>query len=193
MKPSIIEETSRGTQFINIESSMMRNREIFLTDPLNTESCSDLLKQLMYLEKDAPGEPVILYISCPGGEVVSAMAVYDYIRMMRSPVYTVCIGTAASMGAILFLAGEKRKMLPHSRIMIHDPSFSQLNIGGMKPHEIQEMVDSLKDIKVMLAGIIAERTGMDNKTVREITKQDTYYSAEEAVESGIATEIIRAL
>lgn len=193
MTPVILEETSRGTQQYTIESDMMRRRELFLTEQLDATTSMNLIKQLMYLEQLSPGEPITLYINSPGGEVYSGMAVYDYIMLMQSPVHTVCIGTAASMGSLLFLAGTERKMLKHTQIMIHDPSFAAGNIGGMKPHEIQQKLDSLCEVSQMLSEAIIERTGMSEEQVSEITKQDTYFTAEEALKSGIATEILREL
>lgn len=190
MNPTILKETSRGIQTISIESAMMKKREIFLTETLSPATASNLLKQLMYLEKTDPGEPVTLYISSPGGEVTSGMAVYDYIQLMKSPVNTVCIGLAASMGAILFLAGQERKMLEHTQIMIHDPSFARCDMGGMKPHEMQKRVNDLRRTSKMLRGVIVDRTGLSCEQVTEITKSDTFFSAKEAVKFGIATEII---
>lgn len=190
MQPFILEETSRGIQQINIESALMREREIFLTEEINAHTSTDLIKQLMYLEHSAPGEPVTLYINSPGGEVTSGMAVYDYLRRMRSPVTTVCIGTAASMGSILFLSGKERKMLAHTQIMIHDPSYGGGNMAGLKPHEIQEKLNFLRGVSQMLKKVIMEQTGMSKEQVDEITRTDTYYSAESALKSGIATEIL---
>ena len=115
---------------------------------------------------------------------------YDYIQLMEAPVRTVCIGTAASMGAVLFLAGKDREMLPHTRLMIHDPSYSHRDIGGRKPHEIQHELDKLNETREALAGIIAEKTGKTLEEIYEVTAEDTYYSAAEAVEFGLATKTI---
>lgn len=188
--PNILEETSRGTQAIRIEDDLLRNRDIFLTTEINSKTSSDLLKQLIYLDKEDTDKPITLYISSPGGEVTAGLAVFDYIRMMKSKVNTVCIGTAASMGAILFLAGEERKMLPHTKIMIHDPSYGNASIGGMKPLEIKGRLDSLMKSRQILADIIAERTGMSIKRVYAKTRTDTFLDAKEAVKLGIATGII---
>lgn len=190
MRPNILKETMRGMQTVVLEDEMLLNREIFLTQEINTITSTDLIKQLMYLEKTKPGEPVVLYINSPGGDVNSGLAVYDYIGIMKSPVYTVCVGCAASMGAILFLAGEKRKMLRNSRVMIHDPSFASGSVSGKKPHEIQERLNQLLDVREKLASIIAERSGMSMKQVYRKTKYDTYINAEDAVKLGIATEIL---
>lgn len=132
-----------------------------------------------------------IYINSPGGEVISGLAVYDYISIMKSPVRTVCTGTAASMGAILFLAGKKREMLPHTRLMIHDPSYSHNDIGGRKSHEIQHELDKLNETRESLAKIIAEKTGKTLEEIYEVTASDTFYSAEEAIEFGLATDIMK--
>lgn len=188
--PNILEETSRGIQAIGIEDSLLKTREIFITTEINSDSSADLLKQLIYLERADEEKPITLYISSPGGEVTSGLAVYDYIRMMKSKVITVCIGTAASMGAILFLAGDERKMLPHTKIMIHDPSYGNASMGGMKPLEIRDRLDGLMQSRKILAEIIAERSGMNLKKVYEKTRRDSFLNAKEAIKIGIATEIL---
>lgn len=185
----ILKETSRGIDQVMIEDEMLESREIFLTTDVTGESCSELIKQLMYLERKSSTAPITLYINSPGGDVNSGLAVYDCMALMKAPIKTVCIGTAASMGSILFLAGTEREMLPHSKIMIHDPSFASLNIGGKKPHEIQQQVDSLNKAKTALSKIIAERTGKPLKEIQKITQSDSYYTAEEAIRFGLATAI----
>ena len=188
--PNIIEETSRGIQSFTIQDSMLRNREIFLTGEINEETAAEIIRQLMYLDSKS-SDPVTLYISSPGGSVISGMAIYDYIGTMRSTVNTVCIGMAASMGAILFLAGEERMTLPHSKVMIHDPSFGgNASIAGQKPLEIQEQLNNLLNTRRILADVIVARTGMSRKHVLNLTKKDTYFDAEEAVKKGLATKIL---
>ena len=187
-EPYILKETVRGIQSVAIEDELLGSRQIFLTEEVNTSSCASLLKQLLYLEQSAPGEEITLYINSPGGEVTSGLAVYDFIKLMQSPVRTVCTGTAASMGSILFLAGEKREMLLHTKIMIHDPSCSA-SIAGVKPLEVQKKVDALMETRKILCEIIAERTGRSIKEVYKKTKEDTYFTAEEAVKFGIATDM----
>ena len=118
MLPNILKETVRGIQPILIEDEMLQHREVFLIEEVNRKSATDMIKQLMYLDRIDTGKPVTVYINSPGGEVVSGLAVYDYIKVMKSPVNTVCMGSAASMGAILFLAGKERSMLKNSEIMI---------------------------------------------------------------------------
>ena len=193
MTPNIIKESARGYQSLQITDVLMQERKIFLVEQVSTETCSDLIKQLLFLENEAPGEEIKLYINSPGGDVHSGLAVYDCIRLISSPVTTICIGTAASMGAILYIAGEKRIMLPHSRIMIHDPSFSGGNLGGKKPLEIQTELQTLIDVRTQLCDIIAERTGKAVDEIYEVTKTDTYFNADEAIDFGLATEIINKL
>ena len=147
MLPNSLKETVRGIQPILIEDEMLQHREVFLIEEVNRKSATDMIKQLMYLDRIDTGKPVTVYINSPGGEVVSGLAVYDYIKVMKSPVNTVCMGSAASMGAILFLAGKERSMLKNSEIMIHDPSFSAGNISGKKPLEIQERLDQRMDTR----------------------------------------------
>lgn len=193
MTPNIIKESARGYQPLQITDVLMQERKIFLVEEVNTETSSDLIKQLLFLENEAPGEEIKLYINSPGGDVHSGLAVYDCIRLISSPVTTVCIGTSASMGAILYIAGEKRLMLPHSRIMIHDPSFSGGNLGGKKPLEIQTELQTLIDVRTQLCDIISERTGKTVEEIYEVTKTDTYFNADEAIEFGLATEKINKL
>lgn len=190
MQPNILRETVKGVQPIMIEDEMLQHRELFLTEEVNRKTATELIMQLMYLDRTDTEEPVTIYINSPGGDVVSGLAVYDYISVMKAPVNTVCMGQAASMGAILFLAGEERSMFRNSEIMIHDPSFAGMDIGGKKPLEIREKLDQLMDIREKLTEIISERTAMSKKQVYRRTQKDSYLNAEEALKCGIATKII---
>lgn len=188
---NILKETVRGIDCIRLEDEFLKDREVFLTEEVNAQTSNELIKQLMYLERQDSESEVTIYINSPGGEVISGFAVYDYIGMMKAPVRTVCIGTAASMGAILFLAGAKRQMLPHTRLMIHDPSYSHNDIGGRKPHEIQHELDKLNETREALARIISEKTGRSIEEIYKVTADDTFYSAQEAIDFGLATEILK--
>lgn len=190
MIPGILKESARGYQALALDDILLQDRAIFLTDEVNTVTCAELIKQLLFLEKEEPGKEIKLYINSPGGHVHSGLAVYDCIRLMTSPVTTICMGTAASMGSILFLAGTKRQMLPSSRIMIHDPSFGGGNLAGMKPHQIKTELDDLIEVQEQLCSIIAQRTGKSEEEIRELTKNDTYFNSEESLKFGLATEII---
>lgn len=188
-RPIIIEETANGFERYTIEDHLLRSREIFLTEDVNTETSTELIKQLMFLEHQDNTAEITLYINSPGGDVRSGMAVYDYMKLMHSPLRTVCIGLAASMGSILFLAGDKREMLEHTEIMIHDPSCN-INITGKKPAEVKRILDNLMATREVIAKAIADKC---NKSIDEIfdkTKDDTYFSAKEAIEYGLATKII---
>ena len=187
---NILRETVRGTELIPLEDMLLEESEVFLVDEITPQSANLLIQKLMYLDSKDIGE-ITLYINSPGGEVISGLAVYDYIKIMKSPVRTVCIGDAASMGAIIFLAGEKREMLPHTRILIHDPSYGHLDVSGKKPHEIQRGVDSLNKVRETLAEIIAEKTGKDINNIYKITAEDNYFTVEEAINFGLATNIFK--
>ena len=187
---NVIIESLRGLQPIAVEDELLRNREVFLADMVSAESSNELIKQLMYLDRQS-SEEITLYINSPGGSVQDGLAVYDTIMLLNAPVRTVCIGTCASMGAILFLAGKRREMMPHGKIMIHDPAFGgRHEMGGKKPHEIQAELDDLNRCREALARIIAERTGRTIEEIYEVTVNDTYYDPDEAVEFGLATNII---
>lgn len=188
---NILKESVRGIELIPIEDELLDRREIFLVESVNAETMNTLFKQLMYLEKSDNTQEITLYINSPGGNVISGLAVYDYIRLMKSPLKTVCVGDASSMGAILFLAGDKREMLEHTRIMIHDPSYSNFDMSGKKPHEIQQEVDSLKKCRETLAKIISEKTGKTLKEIYKITANDTFFDSDEAVKFGLATGIYK--
>ena len=187
---NILKTSVRGIDLIPIEDMLLEESELFLVGEINSDTASKLIQKLMYLDsKDL--EEITLYINSPGGEVMSGLAVYDYIKIMKSPVRTVTIGDAASMGAIIFLAGEKREMLPHTRILIHDPSYGHLDVSGKKPHEIQRGVDSLNKIRETLAEIISEKTNKSLDEIYGITAEDNYFTAEEAINFGLATGIFK--
>lgn len=191
--PCVILESARGFDTLYLEDKLLSDRrEVFLTEEVNAESCGCLIMQLMYLDRAEPDQEITLYINSPGGVVSDGLAVYDVIRLLNAPVRTVCLGTCASMGSILFLAGDKREMTEHGRIMIHDPAFGgNHGIGGKKPHEIQAELNDLNRCRESLARIISERTGKSLEEVYQVTANDTYFNAKEAVAFGLATDIIR--
>lgn len=185
-----MKQTVRGIDLIPVEDTLMEESRIFLVGEINVTVSNELIQKLMYLDMKDLGE-ITLYINSLGGEVMSGLAIYDYIKTMKSPVRTVCIGDAASMGAIIFLAGGKREMLTHSRILIHDPSYGYLDVSGKKPHEIQRGVDSLNKVRETLAEIISERTGKSLYEIYEITAEDHYFTADEAIKFGLANGIFK--
>ena len=187
---SIIKETSRGYDSLPISDLLFTSRKLFLTNQVDTSTCHLLLTSLMALNDESPEEEITLYINSPGGDVYSGLGVFDYIRIMKAPLTTVCIGTAASMGALLFLAGSKRLVMEHSQILIHDPSFGGGDMAGLKPHELQKKVDDLKNVRDVTAGIIAEVTDKPLNQILKMTKTDTYLSAQKAIELGLATGML---
>lgn len=187
---NVLLESSRGLQLVPMEDELLRNRKIFLNGEVNAVSCGEIIKQLIYLENEDNSKEITFYINSPGGTVSDGLALYDTIMLMKSPIRTVCTGLCASMGAILFLAGKKREMMRHGKIMIHDPSYGRRDMGGMKPHEIQTELDDLNRVREATAALIAERTGRDIEEIYKVTADDTYYSPDEAVKFGLATGII---
>lgn len=191
--PNIIKESSRGYDLVCIEDELLQSREVFLTSGVDSASMDSLIKQLMYLYREDPEKEITLYINSLGGEVQSGLAVYDFMKLIKAPIRTVCIGTAASMGAILFLAGDRRSMMPNSRVMIHDPAPGGGSLSGMKPAAIEEKLAELKKTQKITVDIIKRTTGKTEKAVRSKTRKDSFFDAKEAVEFGLATDIIDSL
>lgn len=186
--PYTYRETRNGIESVTMPSELFKDRKLFLIGDVDSVSMGVLLQSLMCLDKIS-NEPIEMYINSPGGDVNSGLAVYRYItEQMRSPVHTYCIGRAASMGAIIYLAGDKRFMYAGTEIMIHDPA----SISGTyeNPEQLRDRLAKIESIKEMLCEIIADRTNIKAEDIAEITKKDTYYTAEEAVKYGLATQII---
>lgn len=190
--PHIMRETSRGLERFCIEDGFFEKRKLFLTTGIDADSANELIKQLMYLNHLDSNKEIVLFINSPGGEVNSGMAIYDCIRMISAPVKTVCTGLAASMGSMIFLAGDKREMFPHTKIMIHDPYYGSGH-GGVKPLEMQKRLESLMETRESMCKIIAERTGRTLEEIYEKTCTDSFFNAQEAIKFGIATAITEKL
>lgn len=188
--PRALTSSSRGYQEISLDCKLLtENREIFFIGPVNKESANKLITELIFLEREAPGKDITLYIDSPGGDVAAGMACCDVMNLISSPIRTVCF-SAYSMGAIMFLCGSERVCMPSGKLMIHDPSFSgDISVGGMKPHELKVLYDDLCKCKELLVKIISEKTNKAEEIIAEITKNDAYYNAEESVEFGLATKI----
>ena len=189
MRASILRETSRGINAVSTVDKLYEERMIFLTEEINSEVTTGVIRELLCLEKADPKKEITLCVTTPGGEVTSGLALYDVLRGLKCPVRMVCIGTAASMGAIIFLAGNKRQILRHCQVMVHDPLLSGLS-GSRKALELEKEALKLMESRAIIGGIIAERTGHSLEEVYEKTKEDTYLDAEEALAFGIATEIV---
>lgn len=187
---NIIFESARGYDVIRLEDVFLRERKIFLCGNVDSANVNELIKQIMYLDSVSENDEITLYINSPGGSVQDGLALYDALRLVKAPIKTVATGMAASMGAVLFLAGDKREMLPHSKLMIHDPSFGSLNLGGKKSAEVRQLLDDLNNCRELIASIIAKRSGKSIDEIFEVTKNDTYYTAHEALKWGLATAVI---
>ena len=188
--PYVVEQTNRGERSYDIFSRLLNVRIIFLGEEVNATSASLVEAQMLYLEAQDPDMDIQLFINSPGGEVQSGLALYDVMRAISCPEHTVCIGTAASMAALLFVAGDRRDMLPHSRVMIHDPLIGSMGGSALA---VKARADDLMRIRDITAGVIARHSGMSIERVFELTASGTYFEAEEAVEAGLADRVITRL
>lgn len=188
MTPRIIRETSAGDFTYDIRDEMLRRREVECVGEINAQSVYSLCRQLRYLQQQDPDAEITMYINSPGGEVTSGLALYDVMQAVSCPIRTVCMGHAASMGAVLFAAGKERDILPHGRVMIHDPLISG-GLGG-SALAIQDISKDLLKTREVTCGILARHTG---KSIREIyrkTAKDAWFDAREAVDFGLADRVI---
>ena len=190
--PLILHETCEGIQRFDVRDQMLADRQLELVGPVDAESVASIVRCLLHLQKRGPKAPVTLFVNSPGGEVQSGLALYDVMSAISCPVRTVCLGLAASMAALLFIAGDTRDMLPHSRVMIHDPLIGGAGVGG-SALSVKARADDLMRIRDITAQVIAEHTGMPLERVFELTARDTYFEAEEAVAAHLADRVIREL
>lgn len=188
--PRIMKETSSGLFFCEIQDDMLQRRELECTGPIDSSSVYSLCRQLRYLQQEDPGAEITMYINTPGGEVDSGLALYDVMKGISCPIRTVCLGVAASMGALLFAAGDRREILPHGRVMIHDPLIS--STGGSALH-LQEISRNLMETRRELCGLLARHTGKTPEEICEKTARDCWFNAEEAVSFGLADRVIRSV
>lgn len=185
--PYIIKETSNGLFVCQIQDDMLQRREIECVGEINADSVNAIIRQVRYLAAQDPEAEITIYINSPGGEVASGLALYDVMKAVPCPIRTVCVGTAASMGAVLFASGDRREMLPHAQVMIHDPLIQSTGGSALT---LKSTSDSLMEIRESTAKILAEQTGKTLEEIFEKTKQDTWFHAQEAVDFGLADSII---
>ncbi|WP_307975342.1 ATP-dependent Clp protease proteolytic subunit [uncultured Parolsenella sp.] len=190
-QPQIIRETAEGLNRLDVRDEMLSHRELELTSAVDAQSCATIIRGLLYLQRCDANALVTLYINSPGGEVQSGLALYDVMQAVSCPVRTVCLGMAASMAALLLIAGDERQMLPHSRVMIHDPLVGG-GLGG-SALSVKARADDLMRIRDITAGVIARHTGMTLEQVFALTASDTYFEAEQAVAQGLADRIVTSL
>jgi ATP-dependent Clp protease, protease subunit len=186
--PSVIEQTARGERFFDIYSRLLNERIIFLGTPIDDQVSNLVVAQLIHLESEDPDADVSLYINSPGGQVYSALAIYDTMQFIKPEVATYCVGIAMSMGAILLAAGApgKRTALPNSKILIH-----QLT-GGFQGQgtDIEIQAREALDLKRRLEEILSEHTGQSLEKVSHDMERDYYLSAEEAEQYGIVDAVV---
>ena len=186
--PYVIEQTSRGERIYDIYSRLLKDRIIFLGEEVNDVSAGLIVSQLLFLEAEDPGKDIQLYINSPGGSVTAGMAIYDTMQYIKCDVSTICLGMAASMGAFLLAGGAKGKRfaLPHSTIMIHQPS------GGAQGQatEIQIVADHIAQTKRTLNELLAANTGQPIEVVERDTDRDNYMTAEEAKAYGLIDGVV---
>ena len=188
--PRILRETSGGISVFNIEDEMLEDREIELVGEIDADKVNSLIRQLRHLQKEDENGEITMFVNSPGGEVSSGLALYDVMQAVSCPIRTVCLGMAASMGALLFMAGNQRDMLPHSRVMIHDPL--SYNIGG-SALSVKARADDLMRIRDITAEVIVRHTGKSMEEVLEVTSKDTYFEAQEAIAFGLADRIVEKI
>lgn len=185
--PFVIEQTGRGERSYDIYSRLLKERIVFLGTEVNDMVANLIIAQLLFLESEDPDKDIFLYINSPGGVVTAGMAIYDTMQYIKPDVSTVCVGQAASMGAVLLAGGAKgkRSALPHSRIMIHQP------LGGFsgQASDVEIHAKEMLRIKHELTEILAHHTGKPSKTVAEDSDRDFFMTAMQAKEYGLIDDV----
>lgn len=186
--PYVIERSPRGERTYDIFSRLLMDRIVFLGTPINDDVANIVIAQLLFLDADNPERDIHIYINSPGGSVSAGLAIYDTIQFLKSPVNTICMGLAASMGAFLLAAGRagKRSALPHSRIMIHQPS------GGYQgtAADIEIQAKEILYLRSKMNELMARHTGRPLEQIERDVDRDRFMSAEEAKEYGIIDNIV---
>ncbi len=187
--PTVIENNGRSERAYDIYSRLLKDRIIFLGTEIDDNVANAIVAQLLFLEAEDPEKDIIMYINSPGGVVTAGMAIYDTMNYIKPDVQTVCIGQAASMGALLLSAGAngKRFALEHSRIMIHQP------LGGARGQatDIEIQAKEILRMKEMLSQVLANVSGKSVEEILRDTERDNYMSAQEAVEYGLIDQVFK--
>jgi len=186
--PMVIEQTPRGERSYDIYSRLLKERVIFIVGQIEDHMANLVVAQLLFLESENPDKDISVYINSPGGSVTAGLAIYDTMQFIKSDISTLCIGQAASMGAVLLAAGTngKRFSLPHSRVMIHQP------LGGYQGQasDIEIHAKEILKIREQLNQLLANHTGQSIETIDADTERDNFMGADEAVEYGIVDEVL---
>lgn len=189
--PYVIEQTNKGERSYDIFSRLLKDRIIFMGEDVNPTSASLVIAQLLFLESEDPDKEIFLYINSPGGSITDGMAIVDTMNYIKCPVSTICVGMAASMGAVLLACGEKGKRfaLPNAEILIHQPLIGGNGISGQAT-EIKIHADHMVRTREKLNKILSERTGQSLETIEKDTERDNYMTAEEALKYGLIDGIM---
>jgi ATP-dependent Clp protease protease subunit len=185
--PMVVEQSSRGERAYDIFSRLLKERIIFLTGPFEDGMATLICAQLLFLESENPKKEIAMYINSPGGQVTSALAIYDTMQYIKSPVSTVCMGMAASAGSLILQAGEKgqRISLPNSKIMVHQPS------GGARgmASDMEIQIEDMRKTKRLLNELYVKHTGQDYDTIEKTLDRDKYMTAVEARDFGLIDHV----
>ena len=186
--PMVVEQSGRGERAYDIYSRLLKERVVFLVGPVNEVSANLIVAQLLFLESENPDKDISFYINSPGGSVSAGLAIYDTMQFIKPDVSTLCIGQAASMGALLLAAGakDKRFALPNSRVMIHQP------MGGFQGQatDIEIHAKEILYLRARLNEILARHTGQDIKTIERDTERDNFFGADDAVKYGLVDKLL---
>lgn len=187
--PMVVEQTARGERSYDIYSRLLKDRVIFMTGQVEDHMANLVVAQMLFLESENPDKDIHLYINSPGGSVTAGLSIYDTMQYIKPDVSTMCIGQAASMGAMLLAGGAKGKRLalPHSRMMIHQPS------GGAQGQasDIEIQANEIIKLRQSLNVLLAEHTGQTVEAIAKDTERDNFMSADEAQEYGLVDKVIR--
>lgn len=187
--PMVIEKSSSGERGYDIYSRLLKDRIIILGTPVDDYSANLIIAQMLFLDSEDPEKEIFLYINSPGGSISAGLGIHDTMRYIRSPVTTICIGQAASMGAFLLCSGQKgkRKALPNARIMIHQPSGG----GGGQSTDIQIQAKEIDRLRILLENKMAKYSGQTYEKVNKDCERDNWMTADEAKAYGLIDEIIQ--
>ena len=188
--PMVVEQTARGERAYDIYSRLLKERLVFAVGPVDDHMANVIVAQLLFLESENPDKDISLYINSPGGVVTAGMAIYDTMQYIKPDVSTICLGQAASMGAVLLAGGAKGKRyaLPHSRVMIHQP------LGGAEGQatEMEIRVREILKIREKLNAVLSRHTGQPIETIKADTDRDNFMSADEAVSYGLIDSVLHS-
>lgn len=184
--PYVLEQTSRGERSYDIFSRLLKDRIIFLSEDVNATTASLVIAQMLFLESEDPDKEISFYINSPGGSITDGMAIVDTMNYIKCPVSTICIGMAASMGAVLLASGTKGKRFatPNSEILIHQPLIAGGGLSGQTT-EIKIHADHMVKTREKLNKLLSERTGQSLEQIEKDTERDNYMTAEEALKYGL--------